>query len=630
MSSRYLPYAFDINATQEFYGGESSDAAIGPPASFGSSQAMEFRRNPSQLTVLPGPRKISGGVVNDLILNMVQVPNGSRYALGNEGGFYKIDTNNVVTNIDKIPIGSDGLLYRADTDAIYMATQNDLRRYYPLSGTPKFDAIYGTSKSIDSAAYRTGGTFTCAVPTTISEGVYCSFLPDIEPFYSNKVNIATRGSGDWTLTLHDGLNNVLGTVTVPNAKLGGLTEFVYSAPIRALVKPNARTYHFHLTSTASGGSIACGVPDTMDTADFELWANRFVDPINNFHPMIQFEQFICIGNERYLSVWEPLTDNDPPNNEFQRHRLTFPPGFEVCGLATTDEFLVIACEKRSTNGTKDFQEGKLFIWDGIGETYNQVVDVADGSPEAICTYDNYPYFVVNGVLCAWSGGKSIIKVRAIADTSTEYTSTVDNTHAYPNMLSIRDNILHIGYPSNTNNISIKHGVYTWGSLEKNYPASFGYSYLISTQTNLNTAGTLQLGCVRSFGDEMYISWKDGNNYGLDIVDSLCMPAPTFSFRNRRFSAGAVYKDKQALFITIDSDPIPEGIIITPVHSIDREADIPHEEQLTVGKSLIKAAIDKKTFRTITYGFDGTCSGNISPIIYSTALQWNPLVDRNGL
>lgn len=630
MSTRYIPYAFSIAALEQFYGGEASSAAIGPPASFGPSQAIEFRRDPSQLTVLPGPRKISAGVVNDLILNVVQVQNGTRYGFGDQGTIYKIDTNNVITYLNKLNSGSDGVLYRTDADAVYFASQTRLHRYYPISGTPTFDVIYGPSKSIDTNAYRTGGTATYTVPTAIDEGQFCSFQPDIEPFYSNKVNVITPGSGDWTLTLHDGLNNVLGTKTVTNANLNSLTEFAYGSQIRALVKPNARTYHFHLTSTASGGTIACGTAGVLNTADFELWAYRFVDTVNNFHPMAQFQQFTCIGNERYLAVWEPLTDVDPPNNEFQRHRLTFPSGFEVCGLAVTDEFLVIACEKRSTNGTKDFQEGKLFIWDGIDPTYVQAVDVAAGSPEAICTENNYPYFIVNGTLYTWPGGKNIKKVRKIADTRTTYTSTVDNTHVYPNMMCVHDNLLHMGYPSNTNNVSIKHGVYTWGSLEDIYPNSFGYSYLISTQTNLNTAGTLQLGCVRSFGDEMYISWKDGDSYGLDIVDAFCNPAPVFKFRTRRFSAASTFKDKQALAMRVDTDPLPAGVTITPIHSIDRGADIQHEEVMTQNSTTTLSAIEQGIFRTVTYGFDGTCTGTQSPIIYSDALEWNPLVDRRRL
>jgi hypothetical protein len=79
--------------------------------------------------------------------------------------------------------------------------------------------------------------------------------------------------------------------------------------------------------------------------------------------MAQFQQFTLIGNGNYLAVWEPLTDQNPPNNEFQRHRLVFPAGFEVCGIAVTDEFAVIACAKYATDGTKDFP-GRQIVYLG--------------------------------------------------------------------------------------------------------------------------------------------------------------------------------------------------------------------------------------------------------------------------
>jgi hypothetical protein len=621
-----------IITNQQFYGGQSSDEAIGTAASFSYSRALEHRRNPSQLTVLPGPRKISAGVITDLILNMVQTKSGDRYAYGDQGNIYKVDTSNVVTSAGKLSTGSDGCLYRSDSDAIYFATQTDVQRMYPMSGTPALDQTYGPSKSIDTAATRSGGALTYTVPTTLTESDLCSFQPDIEPFYSIKVKVVAKGTGNVTLTLHDGLNNVLGTSTITAANMTtGQVEFVFSSQIRALVKPNARTYHFHLTSTVADTTITVATANSLQTADYELWAYRLVDTVNNLHPMIQFEQFNCIGNGNYLAVWEPLSDSSPPNSEFQRHRLTFPAGFEVCGLAVTDEFLVIATAKYSSNNTKDFQEGKLFTWDGTAQTYNQVVDVSGGSPEGITSHENYPYFFVNGTLCAWPGGKNIVKVRTLANTDTTYTDTIDATRVYPNMMTVRDGLLHCGYPSYTSNTAIEHGVYVWGSLEKNYAASFNYGYVPSSMQTTTTGAALQIGCVRNFGDEMYLSWKDaGGGYGLDIVDSLCDPAPVAKWRSRRFDAGAIYKDKQALRTQLDTASLPSGVTITPTYRIDDAAEVVQSEfAMGSGDTKKVATIAPGTFKRIVYGFDIASSGTATPKIYGATLQWNPKYDQKS-
>lgn len=630
--SRYIPYASRFEPMQMFYGGQSADEAVGIAASFSYTRAMEHRKNPGQLTVLPGPRTIGIGVFQDLVLNIVQTVDGNRYGFGDQGYIYKIDTNNVPTYLNKISSGSDGCLYRSDSDAIYFASQTRLHRYYPISNNPTFDVIYGPSKSIDTQAYRTGGAATYTVPLVIDEGQAIYFQPDIEPFYSNKVNVVAKGTGDVTMTLHDGLNNVLATktVTAPNMTTG-LTEFLYGTQIRALVKPNARTYHLHLTSTVADTTIQVATASQLNTADFELWAYRFVDTVNNFHPIAQFQQFTLIGNGNYLAVWEPLTDSSPPNAEFQRHRLVFPSGFEVCGIAVTDEFAVIACEKRSTNGTKDFQEGKLFIWDGAAQTYNQVIDVSGGSPEAIQSHENYPYFIVNGVLCAWSGGKDITKVRTIANLTNTFTGTIDNTHTYPNMMTIKDGMLHLGYPSITTNATIEHGVYVWGSLDKNFSASFNYGYVPAVMQTVNTGTTIQQGCVRNFGDEMYISWKaaDGS-YGMDLVDNNCLPAPIFKFRMRRFDAGISYKDKQAVKQAIVTAPLPANVTMTAVSRINNLAYISGLSMKTNDERIVSPIIQPSMFKRIICGFDGTCTGTVSPIIYSQVLEYKPLIESMAL
>lgn len=624
-----------VITVQQVYGGQSSDPSIGPAASAKYLRALQFRRVPSQLSVLPGPRKISESVVTDLILNVVQVDSGVRYAFGDTGCFYSISTSNVVAKIANSPSsGSDGLLYRSDSDAIYMATAKSVERYAPISNSPTFDQTYGPSKSIDANAYRTGGALTYTVPTSVSETATtkCEFQPDIEPFYSIKVYVVAKGTGDWTLTLHDGLDTVLATKTITNANLtnGQLNEFVFSSQVRGYVKPNARTYHFHLTSTVADGTVQTTTASDLNTADFELWADRLVDTVNNLHPIAQFLQYTLIGNGNYLAVWEPLSPDDPPNNEFQRHRVTLPSGFEVCGIATNDEFAIVAAEKLATDGTKDFQEGLLLFWDGTAQTWNQFIHVTGGSPDSIYTYNNYPYFYVNGVLCAWFGGKNIVQVRKVAETSTDFKDTIDNTRVYPNMMTVRENLLHLGFPSTTSNVDIEHGVYTWGALDKDYPASFGYGYVISTQTNLNTAGTLKLGCVRNFGDEMYISWKDGSSYGLDIVDSNCDPAPVFKLRSRVFTAGSTRKTKKALRMAIDTSALPSGISITPVHQIDDEADVTHPA-MEAGNTEITSTIRNGLFKRISFGFDGASSGATdTPIIYSDSLLWEPLANERVL
>lgn len=616
---------------QNFYGGVATDEKLGVKYSHAYSRALDFRKKPSQMSVLPGARKISANTVKDLIQNIVQAPDGTRYAVGDQGFVYRISTSNVVTVLGNIDSGAHGMEYRADTDSVYIASAQTVSRIKTVSTAPNLQpAKYATSESTDSKASRKDGAQTYTVPTAIDESSVnkCEFLPDIEPFYSAKVEVVAKGTGDWTLTLHDAENTTLGSATVTSASLinGELAEFVVSTPVRMLVKPNARTYHFHLTSTVADGTIACATKDDLNTADFRIVATRLVNSSNGFHPIVNFQQYTCIGNERYLSAWEPLSD-DPTNAEWQRHRLTFPPGYEVCGLASTDEFLVIACEKRSTNASKDFQDGKLFFWDGQATTYNFFIDVPEGSPQSVFTYQNLVYMIINGSLCVHTGGKNITKVRTLPNTDSEFSDASDDTIVYPNMLAVRRNILMIGYPSSTTNTSLEHGVYSWGSIDKNYPQVFGYNYTMSTATRTyDGVNALRVGCVRSFGDELYLSWRDDSKsfkYGLDIVDNNSDPASTASWESLIFDGGAVFKRKNALRFRIDTKTLPSGVTITPKYKLDRASSWSYGTEFTSGTSSI-TNLGNKAFREIQYGFDVACTGTTTPEILSVAFEFDPL------
>lgn len=622
--------------SQRFDGGQSVDESLGLKYSHAYSKALDFRKKPSQLTVLPAPRRIGKGVTADLIQDVVQIPNGARYALGTNGTIYKISNSNVMTSEYSMDAGAWGAAYRADTDSVYFTSATAVSRIFGASNaTPVFQPNkYSTSHSIDSKSYRNGGvlTFTpqTSEATTILETALqkCEFQPDIEPLYSIKILIKTVGTGDWSVIVHDDANNELGRKQIVNASLiaNTLNEFTFSAPITMLVKPNARTYHFHVISTVNDGTLACGTANDLSTADFQVVAPRLISTNNGIHPIANFLHLTVVGNGRYLSAWEPLSD-DPSNAEWQRHRLTFPPGYEVCGLAVTDEFLVIGAEKRSTSSTRNFQDGKLFFWDGLSDTYNFFIDVPEGSPEALSTYHNVVYFIANGVLCAWAGGRSFSKLRTIADTNGEYTDLHENTRVYPNAMAVRRGVLKIGYPGITTSTTLQHGIYSWGALDKNFDDSFGYESIISTNNNLfDGTNTKQIGCVRSFGDEMYISWRDDDpaldsHYGLDIIDNFSDPAPSATWESRVFDAGFLFKPKAAKRLKIWFDSLPSGITLTPKFKIDG-GSWEYGDAVTTGTYTI-TDLSNRQFHDIQYGFSLTLVATQTPVIKSIALEYDP-------
>lgn len=593
---------------QNFSGGWSIGKKVGIKNSQAFTQGFNFRTSPSQMSVVPALQREDNGIVKDLIQEEVMSNDGQIYAIGSLGAFYKRTTSGVWSKEADIGIGTFGLDYRKDTDSIYAPTMKNVSLYSNVSGASGSPAMYmnfytssystldnSSTVGFNVAAYQAPGNLSYIPPTSIIENSsnLRYFQSDIEPLQKISIFINTKGTGDWTLTLHDGNNNALGTATVTNANLVNNTwnDFTFSsAPsgqVRIYVAPNARTYHVHVTSTVADGSLSTSLANDISQCALEVWANRLVQPNNGMHPMDRFLQYEIIGNGNYVSVWEPLTVGQPPasdtsnpadmgawNLEWLRHRLVFPMEYEVCGLAHTNEYEVIALQQTTTSNTATPQSGIIAFWDGASPTYNYYLTIPEGSPQAIQTYENVVYYYAGGSWYSLTSPTTLpVKIWKLPHSDTEFSGSNSQINVYPHASTVRHGILLMAYPSQTTNTGIQFGVYSWGSVDKNFPESFGYDNVISTGSqNYSVSNNLQIGMVKSFGDVLHVSWQDttSGGFGVDVITNSSPPAATAIFQDLIFDNGYVGKFKMAGYVEAYFS-LPSGANIQLAYSLDSGA-----------------------------------------------------------
>lgn len=630
-----------------FEGGWSGDIKIGSPGSFWYSRAIDFRKAPSQMSILPGAVKESGLVVTGLITDMIQLPSGAYVAIDSSGGVYQRTAGGAWSkNGTVLSSTAYGMVYNLQHDTIYVPGLNTLHSITNADG--RFGGVFTVNESaisqIQDKSSANGHAQSYTVLAAISESTAdrLPFTPNIEPLYSIKLWVATVGTGSIVLTIHDAANNTLGTVTKTAAQLnaGAFNEFVFSTPARMYAKPNPATYHLHLTF--SGGTTATfGTSTTNDfsTGDYQTFGNRFVSPASGFHPVLEYLQYILIGNERYLAVWEPISQSAPSTTELNQHRLTFPSGYSVTSLAPFNEFTAIACEKRSTSPTNEFQEGKIFLWDGTAVTYNSIIDVPEGSPYSMFSHKNTLFWFANGAWWASTGGMPV-KIFQMPGTDFEFTNTNTYMVNYPHTMTVRNGILLGGFPSETNSVVIEHGVYSFGRRNKNYPDSFGFSYVMSTASLVNTgSNNLRIGMVKNFGDKLFIAWRDdsqpvGSRFGVDKVDPNSPPAATATWESlitdlqfisvkRRFPRPD--NDKQATYLTVVfKTALPAGTTVTPKIKINRESSWELSPNIAqAGDTSVVFNIIKR-YKETQVGMDLTCTGTTPPEVVSLILVTDSL------
>jgi len=661
-----------------FIGGEAIDLKMGINGSFSSAEAMDFRQKASQMSVLPGMRELSHGL-SDLITAMVQTPDGVRYAVGDQGYIYRISTTDVISEIGKLnSAGAAGIEYNQQSDQLYIVGQQTVSIYGQIiAGGPKLildnfgpsasvangtvNLYDSTTKAYDiprnNAASIPGGitptnyagkvtntlTNTYVIPGTLIEGVgnFCPFIPDIEPFYSVPVFITTIGTGNLTLTMHDSLNNNLGAVTITHANVVlGWNNFIFASPgIRAIPNAfatgNAAGYHFHLSSSVAVDTAAVATVNAQDLTgcNFLLFAYRLLQTNNGWHPMVIFGQYLCIGNGPYLSTYTFTNDSGPNNGQWVRHQLNLDFGYEVCGLSVNNQMLVIAAEKRSTNTSRNYQNGFLYFWDGANVNFNSKIGIPMGAPYGVSSSNNITYFICAGSLFAYGGGQSVIKVRYIGYQNTDYLGAVDSTIVNPNMMDLRYNLLMIGYPSSTTNANLKFGIYSWGSVELTYPNSFGYSYALSGATANSmyysaASNNLQIGMIKNFVDTLYTSWRytDADSvahYGIDILDNNSTPAANFNWQSLIWDGGVRWKIKRGLRIKVTFLALPANTTVTVNYTLDRALQ-PTTVTASPGDTSVVVELDTN-FYELQWGFSGTCTNAATaPTFTSVAAEIDTL------
>jgi hypothetical protein len=669
-----------------FEGGESLDFKNGVANGFFKSEALDFRSKSSQMSVLPGATALAGAsaVLVDLPVEMVQDPNGVRWILGDQGNLYKLDVTNVLTKVATLTDGSGyGMVYNQLSDMLYITGQQTVSMYGPLTvGSPALkDQQFGKSASsangvvnlyqttttnwdgsarnnLQSLATTQGVTVTSQVTTNTSANTYvvpntisevaanvCAFSPDLEPFYSIAIYVKVIGTGNMTLTLHDGFNRVLAAITINHASLvTGYNEFVFTAPgIRsftgAIQSGLSAAYHFHVTSSIPSDTMAVGTitANLLSTVDFILFNYRLAKTNNGWHPATIFTGngfLLCILNGQYLTTYNLSNDQNPSNYVWQRARFPLDAGFEGCGISQNNQYLVMAAEKRSTNASRNYQEGALYFWDGQNASYNFKIAIPMGAPYSLTTINNITYFVCAGSLYAWGGGQQVIKVRPIAYQNTDYLNSIDTTIVNPNMMSPRYNLLMVGYPSTTTNVNVRYGVYNWGSVELIYPNSFGYGYALSHTTyNYSAANNLQMGMVKNFVDTMYMSSRKTvggtTTYYLDVINNSSTPAANFSWDSLIYDGGVRYKQKEASRLKVSFLPWPANATLTVYYSLERGAKVTADGAGNVyspnaGDTSLIIDINKR-FYEAQWGFNGTCnSPALPPTITGIALEIDPL------
>lgn len=677
----------------EFYGGLATDNKIGIENSYADGECLDVRKSPSQMTVLPMSRTLAdGGVITGLMTAMTQSKDGNIWGIDEKGKVYKIDEDNAITAISTAATSSGFSLESFDIDdGLWWADSGHKLYSYgkvlnPTGAnreTNAFEFIEDHSKYIDNGIeiqvfenkqdyvanpdiVRADGDEEVTIQTSVSEAEADKilYMPAIVPVAQIGVGFTTKGAGTVRLEIHDEQDNILASSEAMDAEdvvTSGYTYFtVRPNPSSPLSPANQFTFtpwagdtvdagttlHIHIVASSEGYAVRSFDAESLWlTGDIASTGYVLHETFNKKHPMAVYDK-LYIGNGRYVSTKESSPLNYIDDTLYIADALRLDDGFEVCSFGSSDEYLMIGAEKYSAGSKRGFQAGRIYFWDRETEGPNFYIDCNMGSPKAIFNFGNIVYIVIAGALYAYTGGKELVKVRTLGGTDTEYSGRNSVTEVNPNMMTIRREVLMLGFPSHTTAYSIRHGIYAFGSIDKNYPNCFTYNYKIP---GANTSQTLEqynsdeqelrIGCVYNFNDTLFYSYEVktttypepteevpnpepivATRVALAVVDNDSGTSTSYSWKSLQYDAGSPAFEKMALRIGIYFDPLPANTTIRPMYRIDDGEWVLGPATATTGDRYITCEVNKR-FHELQYGFVGTTGNDLlTPVIKQVSAE----------
>lgn len=480
----------------------------------------------------------------------------------------------------------DSSVVDSQTSALNSLTANNSPTYstdIPFSGVT-------TRSDQDVSIAGSGQTYTLTTAINESATHRQTFTPTKEPLKSVALNIAAKGTGNWTLVVHDSLNRELTSVTVTNANLlTGVYEFVFASSVRPVL--NAE-YHIHVYSTVADGTVVTGTISDLETAYFRSYFQILVD--DQYHPMKQFTNFLVIGNERYVAKLEAGSVYNP-------HRLTLPSGYRIRCFGFWNDYIAIGTWQGTTVTAVD--NAKILLWDGTSDTYVEPIDIPQGAINALFGRQGRLLIAAGyrGQFFEYTGGKE-----AIPKFRIPLADNADKMEIGPNSITMWGGIVQVAGMLSTDSSTVHQGIYSWGREDGDDPISLGFDTLSLGDT---TSSNVKVGALLPRGQKLYVGFENSGAFGIDVIDRDAAPYDAATVEHLIVDMGNVGNVKYPLTFRADFLPLLDGQSVTLKYRPDRA---PYwrtlQTQSTAGATEVAGSVFQRV-KEIEFGVDYVPNGS---------------------
>ena len=242
--------------------------------------------------------------------------------------------------------------------------------------------------------------------------------------------------------------------------------------------------------------IAVANIDADWTGDVTEDYKTFTNGNTNAHPALEYANKMYVGDGGLLAELDS-------SMVWTANKLTLFSDEEIRALTFGGAMMRIFTRK---SNLVDY--GAKYYWNGTDDAYNERVifeqtihtAISKGGSDYVIA-GKIPYLYVSSGY-DWFDFK---KLYGVADNQECFIA--------PNAIDYFNNLLVFGSAESGTN-SMGRGAWTYGRFNKNYPDSLNFDYPTS---NDNTTDVVR--CVHQSNGVLYIAWKNGSSYGIDVVNT---------------------------------------------------------------------------------------------------------------
>jgi len=178
-------------------------------------------------------------------------------------------------------------------------------------------------------------------------------------------------------------------------------------------------------------------------------------------------------------------------------------------------------------------------------------------------------------------------------------------------------MIHFGVAGNSDANYVEKGVYSYGSLNRNYAEALGYDFFISTGIKIDSS--IKIGMIKSIGQSLLVGWQNNISYGIDKIDITSTSFSSGMYRTLLTDFSSIGKEKYPLTLKTTFEALASGDTIKTKYDSNRRNIWNSQTEDTVGATENRMTIHEQ-IKEIQIEVEIETTNTTSPVVTGIVLE----------